>query len=362
MKVGIFTFCNAPNYGAALQTYALKKTVEMFGYKCFTINYQGGGNKNFSYKDKEKFIKKNANPLYWFLYSLFAKKKYREKCLRFEKFQNTYFNLIDYNDAINHFLDISVCGSDQIWNPNITNGFDPVYFADGSKFSISYAASAGDVKNIKACSEDKFLDLISNFTALSVREKELFDYLQNKNFKNCSLVLDPTLLLDKEEYLKLINKDKIPDEPYLCLYQLSRDKRTNDIAKKIANEKNLKIIEICGCDCVLPNNKICDAGPIDFLTLLFGASYVITNSFHGTVFSILFEKDFNVVYSTTGNSRINTLLDYFNLKNRTISLDNLDINFDKINFCNIYTEFYKLKNESLRFLHDSLELYSNRKD
>lgn len=335
-----------------MQTFALQTVIERLGNECQVVKYDGYGNKGFEPEKKEKYIKKNANPLYWFAYCLFARTAYREKYKRFSEFQNMFLHLVEYTKEINKSFDCVVCGSDQIWNPHITNGLDSVYFGKESKYAIAYAASAGDLENVKR--EASFIPLLSGFKYISVREQNLNEYINQSCHINCSLVVDPTFLLEKKDYLGLVQEKFIPSKPYLCVYQLSRNKYTSKIVYTIAKEKGLEVIELCGCDCVFPNRYECTAGPIEFLSLIHGAEYVITNSYHGTVFSILFEKNFNTVYSKSGNSRIDTVLDYFNLKSRIILNMDSCIETGNIDYNNVSKARKILKQESMKYLQLAL--------
>ena len=360
MKCGIFTFSGAPNYGASLQAYALKKTIESFGCECVVVNYITGGNANFEPADKERYINDNASLHYRILYSLFAKAPYRKKMDRFKKFWEIEMDRVEYEDGIQNQLDVVICGSDQIWNPKITKGYDPIFFAKDASRSFSYAASVGDMDNIRNNGEVEFLKLLNNFDYISVREEELYKYLRDKGFDNAELVIDPTLLLGRKVYEKLLSETgeeaNTDVKPYLCVYQLKRYPYVSKVAKKIAKERKLDILEISGCDNIFFNKRINNAGPLEFIRLIKDAKYVVTNSYHGTLFSLIFHKDFNVVYSNTGNSRISTILKLVGLENR-IADGISKYSTEKINYILVDAKIKALRDKALKFITKALIQY-----
>jgi hypothetical protein len=182
MKIGIITFHNVPNYGAIMQAYALYHTIKNMGYDVDIIDYRGNGNNDvFSpQKIKESYyhfkgLHKLVNRL---RYIFFVKKDYELKYVSFQTFRNQYFTFASCTEIAQYkYL---FYGSDQIWNPRITKGFDKILFAEGSKSkNISYAASVGSVNNIYKEEYDQFFKLLRNFSAISVRENSLKTFIEN---------------------------------------------------------------------------------------------------------------------------------------------------------------------------------------
>ena len=329
MKIGILTFQNAHNWGASLQALALKTYLEKQGYDVKIINYINEEiEKNYKRREKVKF--KFSGPIsilkyiYHNIQSCYSAKQMAEKWDNFNEFISQYLldkdkQIYTKEDVKNSDFDIIICGSDQIWNPKLTNGLDSIYFADGNIKSkkIAYAASMG-IKKLEEDDENLFKQYLNNFDRISVREEDLQKYIKELTNKNVTKVVDPTLLLDQEDYLMI---EVIPKEKdYLLLYELVPDYKMMKIAKKIAKQRNLKIVcleykkDIKKCF----YKQLANVGPAEFIGLLHNAKFVVTNSFHGTVFSILFEKEFYTIPINKMNSRIENLLNICELENRCI--------------------------------------------
>lgn len=333
MKIGIFTFHCAANYGAVLQTYCLQEVLKNMGHEVYVIDYRPKyliePYKTFSYDSTsfDSFFSKCKGliraclvaPIRWKRNSVFA------------RFVHDYINLyqLDLNDASNDF-DAFVFGSDQIWNPKITNGFDNVYLGDfpaakGKKL-ISYAASAGSVSYLFGENIDYFLTNIQHFDKVTVREKSLAEYISSKLSITPEIVFDPVLLAGCNILYKLVYKNKIkelsPKQPYLLLFQLNRSDDTASYAAAVAKSKGLKFIEIAtACESIF-NNKMKQTLSVSQLLLYFiNADYIITSSFHGTVLSILFNKQFNTIsVRNSTDERALSLLTYLNMSDRMLNI------------------------------------------
>lgn len=342
MKVGIITL-PGNNYGGTLQAYALKHTIEKLGFEVNHINYNFGGKKSM------KDIVKKA--VYYNREKKFNKFKKENlgltrKVNSFEKFEDDY--------------DIYVAGSDQIWNQRIPLSVRKNFYLDfvKDKKKIAYAASVGS-DTVEENEKEKISDLLNRLDYISIREKtgvKLYQQLTSKKIEN---VLDPTLLLTRNEW------DSLPSaydkkENYIFSYTLGADKSVIEKIDEIAEKMNKKIIEISykrNFKNELRNEN--NAGPNEFLKLLKNSDYVLTNSFHGMVFSIIYGKDFWVFKRGNMNSRIQDLLDILNLKDRIIDLEEKSDLSDeklkeKINYDEVYKKLEKEKDKSLKFLKEAL--------
>lgn len=312
-KILITTFHRADNYGAVLQAYALEKVLEMKGYQVRILDYSDCIKQNYKlFKiDRSSFSKivKSAISSTIFLKKNLARKK------SFEKFRKE--NLIVTEEeyyalnSINEDADIMITGSDQVWNSLITKGLSDIYTLNFGKPSckrISYAASIGRDSISKEEIED-YRKKLKKLDCISVREttaeKLLTSIFPNKNF---SVVLDPVLLRKKEEWEEdIINIPKI-NEKYILTYYVNYNEKYRKIVKMLSERTGLKIIDFGNRNRF--NNIFLNAytkGPIEFVSLIKNAEYIITSSFHGTVFSIIFHKKFWVV-PVEGTSRIVDLL------------------------------------------------------
>lgn len=351
-KVGIVTIYDINNFGNRLQAYALNKFISNLGYNCEQI--KSNGKVGLLYKIKYN-IKKELD---LFLHKSVRKRKYNfkkfNKNIKFSKF---FIRNNHVSSKINEEYSYFVVGSDQVWNPYFA-GFDYYYlnFVNDKKKVISYAASVG-VANVSHDYEMKMKKYLSGFKCISVREDEantLIRKITNRN--DIKTLLDPTMLLTSREWELVMKKPEIYDgRPYFLLYFLGelsqkRKKEINDLAQK----ENCKIIEILN-----PNDPYYISGPAEFLFLEKNAKYIFTDSFHSSVFSIIFNVPF-IFYNreqqglVSMNSRIETLISMLQLSNRwynekEISYENLHADYTKA-----YEIIDMKRKESEAFLKEAL--------
>lgn len=325
MNVGILTFHNAINYGAVLQCYALNEFLRIHGCNVYVINYY---NKDLltCYKvfDRHRFVCK-SHPLkmirrFFLEISLILPRKDRK--LKFNKFIAENFKMLEPLSNNINSLDLIVVGSDQVWNTKLTQGFDDYYWGNFKRSEkaklISYAASIEEFWDAEKDNIAKHL--LEGFDAISVREekalKKISDVLPQRNI---SLTVDPTLLIDKENWSKIAKKPSVK-EPYLLVYQVRQSEKVCKIAKNVAEKLSLRIVYL-SADVAGLNSSCCrGASPEEYLGLFKYASFVVCSSFHGTVFSLIFEKPFISVKLNDGkDSRVETLLAQFNALHRFLS-------------------------------------------
>ena len=374
MKIGIITQPLHTNYGGLLQNYALQQVLKRLGHEPITLDqvasnrrrwkiYAGyiktliyyligkGNNRKFSYYINDKYlyyIQKNTD---YFI------KKYINKTPILVTTKD--FRRITKDEKI----EVLLVGSDQVWRPiyndNIFDSF--LDFSKGMDIKrIAYAASFGvDNWEFSRKKTDKCRDLIRLFEAISVREKSgvnlCMDYLKCKAIH----VLDPTLLLDKEDYIQLVDSEKEPESKGdLFTYILDKSEEKEEIIKKVSktlglipfssmpknpvNRRTIKNIDTC----VFPSVT-------RWIRSFMDANFVICDSFHGAVFSIIFNKPFLVIGNEErGISRFNSLLESFGLENRMIlsNSDNLSIINDSIDWSRVNDVRTLLKNRSIDFL------------
>ena len=362
MKVGILTFHWSRNYGAALQSYALKTYIYKMGYKVNIIDYIP----NYP-KAKSSFISE-LKGFILFKLLVFDALKIKKQKKQFKEFSDSFFSkdILDVKSTqfVEKKYDCLICGSDQIWNPFLTGGnFDPAYFGKlkgiNTKFCASYAASIGE-KHIPKEQVNRFKLLINSLKYISVREEQSVNEVQQYTSSKVIDVIDPTLLLDYEDYSS-ISIDPNITKPYLLIYQNTKNPLVYQIASKVAKEKNLKIVEVAyRRQFSFINEKIImSAGPREFLGLYKNADYVITNTFHGTVFSIIFNKDFISIPLKGREDRVLNLTNKLKLEKRLIStldcerIENLIS--EQINYNDVKKLLEKEKTKSKKFLEGMLE-------
>ncbi len=328
-KIGIITVHRNVNYGANLQAFATCKYVNNLGYDAEIIDYYpkeiDKDNYLFSWLKlsydcgKTKSLIHNVK-LFIALALSAPQKNIRLK--GFYNFRDIYCKLSPKYNRVGEidgkYTDV-ICGSDQIWNPDITNGINPFYFGDilGVKNKIAYAPSLGREAYNEA-DETKIANLIKNMDYVSVREEKSVEYIKELSGKKVQAVCDPVFLLPKEEYENVAKPIRIK-KPYVLVYSIVSNQTMVSEAKKYANEKDLTLVEIC-----LSKNhhskhiQLCDLSPEEFIGAIRDAETVITNSFHGTAFGIIFNKDMYVFDNKARGSRITNILGKAGLEDRIV--------------------------------------------
>ena len=278
MKIGILTFHMAHNFGAMLQAYALSTAItKMSNCTCQIIDYR-------------------LPEIYQKYEDMLKEEKVAIKRLKFEEFMKNKLPLssrvIDLRMAENY--DLYILGSDQIWNPNITGGYKDEYFGKLFPLSVSYGASTGvDIGNW-----DYLAQKLDKISKIGVRETWCAENLSNYIDKEITYCLDPVFLIEKADWNKLrsaINHDK-----YILIYSFDVLEKEYQEIEGRAKEKNWKIVEIVTHERKRRNGIIYDleCGPQQFLNYAYEAEFIYTDSYHGVLFSIIFEKKF--IYFSRG--------------------------------------------------------------
>lgn len=305
------------NYGNRLQNYALQEALTEIGHDVETLN-------NPWEEDYNPYRERLISNLKKITYYITKRPKRYIRKIRFEKFNNRYIefskfwlnNKKDKKKAA-QFYDIFVCGSDQVWNSEAKE-ITGKYFADFAAPSkrASYAASFG-IDRIIPERKEEFAQYLSGMKYISVREQNGIDIIHDIFNKKVYCHVDPTFLLSADKWDKLLSSIGRPNKNYIFCYFLG--KPSNEIynkIKKYGTEKNLKICLICN-ELESPFNT---AGPENFISFIKNAEFVLTDSFHGTVFSIIYEKPFYVFMRSGASkgmlSRIHSVLNLFNLQYR----------------------------------------------
>jgi len=355
---GIVTFHRAHNYGAVLQAYALKKVISDLDYKVGFIDEQHDSLK-FGYElyPSISSIKNFRKLLSYFKRWIELALDFKRKKKRDDAFNNFIKeNIPLVNSKFQTQIDSIVVGSDQVWNTTYTEGVEPLYLGEPknilSKKIVSYAASMG-VSTLNKDEISLFSDKLKNFSAISVRERGLQSFLENIGFPDTLVTLDPTLLLEKSEWKEIkTNSINSNDCPYLLIYEVHKHPSTFEVADKIAKKLNLKIkILAPKVDRTVPKGHITNASPGEFLELFSKASYIVTTSFHGTVFSIINEKKFlTMTFGNDVDIRSKNLLNSLNLESRA---DESKC-FEDICYAEVNDKLNVLKSLSIDFLDKNL--------
>lgn len=379
--VGVVSlFYNSTNYGGVLQSYALVEVLNFLDVNAYQICYQ-----RISIASKRRFLKLfNPLKLCRFIKNKIRKFKNRKTiekvsaiaAKRFKPFAlfvnanipktDKAYNQNTIKETLND-TDIFVTGSDQVWNVNY---YDEIYrldFVPQTKYKFSYAAGVSSGELTKK-QKNIFQKALYTYDAISVREREAVNVLQPLTDKKIEWVLDPTLLLSREKWDNVCANRKI-DEAYIFCYFLGSLSIDNGKIIEFAHKRGLKVVMmpyLTGTSCDdsdFGDYKIYDAAPQDFISLIKYAEYVFTDSFHATVFSHIYKKNF-FVFNRAGlksmNDRIYSLTSLFDTQDRfcdtkeKISLKYIE-GLLPINYDRLFPKFEEMKEKSINFLKDNLK-------
>lgn len=372
-KIGLLTFHYSHNFGGNLQAYATQKVVSDLGVECEIIDYR------IEKKEKNKIgvlgnylnlVKTKKNRKYT-LSRLLKKDDFRSRNNRFEDFRKKYLNISKeiyrYEEELQETqgkYDLFISGSDQIWNPTNYTYTDAFYFSflkEGDK-RISYASSLG-VSYIPAVRSERIKELLERFNLLSCREEQGCKVISELVDRKVENVIDPTLLIDRSNWFKEETNRKLVDEEYIVCYCLSSERSFIDKIKQFNKDKNYKIISIFP---MVETPKECyeryDIGPIEFVNLIKHSKGVITDSFHGMLFSINFNKPF-LIGLKDGDSKLNDnsrkldVLKLLELEDRVLTKDSkLDNKYFNIDYSCINIKLEELRKKSINYLKRGIEL------
>lgn len=347
-KIGILTFHRAINYGAFLQAFALKTYLQKINHSAKIIDYWPVGHE-IVYEVFSKDIFRQLPLLrkikyivrYFLIYKKANERKNKMEALMYKHFDigsspkyNTPQGLSDVQE------DIVIYGSDQIWwKSKLKNyeGFDWAYWGDyipKSSKKIAYAASMGVINN----SEQDRIEIsqrLCNFASIAVRETMLRDAICNLTDKPIDIVCDPVFLLDRDEWSQVVKPIKTPPK-YVLLFNLMGAQDALRLAKRKALEMKIPLVEVTSKVLPLKYGKYCiqTADAFEFLYLVKNAEFVVTSSFHGTAFSVIFKKQFYSLGMNNNSGRVQSLLASINLHDRLITdidkLDNTIINYTRV--------------------------------
>lgn len=317
MKVGILTFYKSINPGAFLQCYCLQEYLKSQGIEVYIIKY-------YSFKHRFNEIRRillKKNPIKSISYFL--------KYLSINKSIRENFKMIGVSSIAK--LDTIIIGSDIVWDfKNSFFGFDSKYFGEireSNKKTISYAASCGKTKYNEYL--DQIAKLISkNFDQISVRDDNTFNLVDKKCNKKAEIVLDPVFMYN-------LNTPIIQDKSYIVVYGLYFNKNVVKEIKDFSKKNKLKIISIGYYNKWADTNKI-GIDPFKWASYIKNADYVVSATFHGTLFSIIYEKQFCYISNEATDTKLSTTLNYLEIytqKYENGKLENIFLN--KINYSNV---------------------------
>lgn len=359
MKIGILTYHRTHNYGGCLQALATRIVLEQMGHKVYYVDYwpkyHSDVYSGFS-MEKLRRAKGLKNKIHMILdtlrYGRFRRK--REK---------NFAHFIDREIAplckpLSESYDAVIYGSDQIWRKQpVLNDYNPMYFADNdinAQTHIAFSASMG-IMPVGDESKKKLQDLISNFNHIAVREIELKNYLNQLGFDNVALTLDPTLLVPKKLWNRILPLKPFEGGRYALLYAL-HDTFDKEKIEQFASARDLSVKVLYGNPYQDDSEDvITTAGPCGFISLIKNAEFVFSSSFHGLAFSLIYEKEFLVSFGSNAGRAI-SLLNSVGLDNRFLHPKaDLPEDMEPINYSIVNNKLQTLQDHSLNFLKVALK-------
>lgn len=382
-SVGIITFHFVCNCGAVLQCQALSAVLTKMGYKVQVIDYRPDYHWS-QYAVKASLIHeflairvkygdrrlKDRLHAYYAIPVWIKKNSARERRFRADRLAKFWGYIENYLPLTEKCIDEAdlkkvasrfqyfICGSDQIWNRQITNGkFDPAYFlnfvSEGKK--IAYAASCGVYPEDGY--KEQFKNYLKGLNAVSVRERSIADRIEQDFDIRTSVVLDPALLLEAGEWVQYEDACDNTERPYILVYCLEPTEQFEKTVQFVQMTLEIEIINITPNDTIFSNERshIKTCAPGEFLYLIHHAEYVVTNSFHATVFSLLYHKRFSCVTHSKTGGRMEDLLKSVGLEDHIVR----DGAFTKIVNETAYTIVDKVLDEkrkqSVEYLKNNLQ-------
>ena len=372
MKTGLVTFYHIHHYGALLQAAATERAVESLGSDCEIIDYYV--NQDNALFRKPTGVGSAAADAHTALHYKPLKTRYE----RFERFSRDHLRISGHRfeslaelESAELPYDVILSGSDQIWNPSIfpDKKFDPVFFGTFSqRRKIAYAPSFG-IPHVPAEMEEELRDYLSRFSHVSVRERQGREIVRAVTGREVPVVLDPTLLLRQDQWAAMANtpqgypgtNEKNTSGGYILCYCISRPGALEPYIRTLAERTGLPVVQLCGIrQKVHPKARcILDAGPAEFLGLFQNASYVCTNSFHGTVFSVQFQKPFFTAVAPSElaapeSSRTFSILSRLGLTDRIIGKGDTAGLDSPIDWADVSVRLEEARRDSLEFLRRAL--------
>lgn len=351
------------NYGSALQAVALQKKIKELGGNSVIIEYQrnqdivGLKDKVILYFRPEKhygIIRKIRRSL--------ERRIFKEKAKKIKEFVSKNAMIKSFEDCLSEIESYGgtlLAGSDQIWSTlnKPINGFYLFDYIDNNNVRrVSYAASVG-TSEINSEQVEYYKKVLRPFIAVSLREKAAYEILsQQLENRIVRQDIDPTLLFSGEYWGKYA-KERIYEKPYLFIYMLRPSSEVIKVARMLAKQRDLKIIYIgLYANHYRGIKTINNAGVEEFLSYIKYADVIVTNSFHGTVFSLLFEKKFVSIKIESTASRVESLLYLTDMQNHLISgTKDCDIAFEEYDVNKVRCRLDVLRNDSVNYLKSIIQ-------
>lgn len=385
-KIGMAINYNYPDYGGMLQAYASYRKIRDLGYdpEAININAISGDIRNRKIKYFVKnlldisIVKEKSQIVIKKVRTKFDKELNHNLSKRYVAFDNFYKSHFEVSREYKNWQELSkgceqyssvVVGSDQLWLPsNIAGNYYTLSFVPDNINKVAYATSFG-VSNIPKSQKEKTSNFLGRINYLSAREESGQRIIKEYTGRNVQLVCDPAMLLTAEEWLKDVSKERIIEDKYIFCYFMGNNHWQRDFVKELKKRTGYKIIALLHLDQYIKTDEDYvdyapyDISPTDFINLIKNSEIICTDSFHGTVFSLIYSKKFFTFMrfsekaTLSTNSRINTLLKRVGAEDRLV-VKNSDVDEllkQYIDFGVIQDRINIFRNESLNYLKSALE-------
>lgn len=364
MKVGIMTFPNSVSYGAALQMVALQNAVSRLDHEVEVINYHN------PYMKAEKHAKKGSrHPLRSEVQRLLRPWMHRRLYTAFGNFETQYAHCYPKHAFTNKKqlvdmgkrYDAVICGSDQVWSPFVTDT-DLSFFLDfctDRTRRIAYAPSFG-AEEFSEEFYQKITPELERFSALSARELPGKQLVERLTGRETTVVADPTFLMDAAAWEQMEKAHPAASGEYVLYFVLGWSEQMMRRCEAFAKQQGIKMVVVGGNPMRARRNRnpmieyAIDIGPQEWLYLMRHARYVFTNSFHGTAFSIIFQKDFYVHYPAHTGSRLRQLVETMGLGERVFD-EQKELIGSSVDYAKAQKAFAEMKEQSLAYLENALK-------
>lgn len=354
MKIGTLTFHRAQNYGGVLQSYALVKFLQLRGFDVEIVDYRCP-------KIEAAYKICNSNSLKSFIKTFLSFKKRVKAKYNFFCFRKNYLKISNENyykpDDFHSQYDVCIMGSDQVWTLRLVGGFNPVYYGDFSSSirKIGYAVSVAEINRFTKDERHEMAEHLKNFSHFSTREESFRDELMKLSEKKIETVIDPSLLLNKEEYNDIIEEPEEKD--YVLYYQQEYNPETKHLVTDIAKQIGAKMIVVVTgkkekYDFPYRYYDTSNLSVNKFLGMFKNAEAIVTSSFHGTAYSIVFRKDFYFV-DNNAPDRARNLLVKCGAEERLIHSDD-KIKFTKVDYSIVEPKLQEFRCHSINFLINAI--------
>lgn len=371
-KVSVITLHTVSNYGSCLQSYATQRIIEKLGYECELVDYWRGNNTleaqaNRSLEDG--WLRRLA-PL-WRVQAFrsLAERKLVERVARFSRPFGDF--CVDRLHLTRRFLseadlevnppraDVYLTGSDQVWNSDWNEGFEDPYFLawapEGAR-RVAWAASIGR-ESLDEWEIAPMREALAKYDAISLREASGVELVRRLGFLDAKLVLDPTLMLTRDDWAEIATKPMEADGQYILVYQLNEGDAFSSYAKTASDHCGLPIVKLCyrPRDAMKGAVNVVAPAVTDFLGLFLKASYVVTDSFHATAFSLNLGIPFVAVPPPRFSTRIESVLALTGTERRLVAdFEDLCLLDETIDFDDVSERLSQARGETLEFLKKAL--------